>query len=266
MGQAWKFLAVLLLGLLLPSTQAWWFWGDDEVLEEGFKEQLEKDLAGVTEGGAAEEGEVDEAIDSVDDAAIKAPTQKKANENRREDLRKAKEQLERENKLEELKRETPLTKQDEDNIDEILSSPQLAMKLDREAFEKKLDEVLKTHEALHRGKEVHFGDEGEHNDAFDHELFLGDEAEQFKHLTPEEAGVKLGIVVEKIDKNNDTLITEQELTEWIASTAQRGVQRRVEEFWGRSNPEGRAEISWEEYRAIQYGFLTDGHITVGNRT
>jgi hypothetical protein len=39
------------------------------------------------------------------------------------------------------------------------------------------------------------------------------------------------------------------------------VKTRTEEYWRRSNPEGKEELSWEEYRARQYGFLTDGHVT-----
>jgi len=110
-------------------------------------------------------------------------------------------------------------------------------------------------------KTKHFDEHGEHNDEFDHEAFLGDEADQFRHLTPEEAKAKLSIIVDKIDINNDTLITEEELTVWIRDTAKRSVARRTEDFWKRSNPEKKTEISWDEYRAIQYGFLTDGHIT-----
>ena len=102
---------------------------------------------------------------------------------------------------------------------------------------------------------------GEHNEAYDHEAFLGDEAEQFASLTPEEARVKLALVVDKIDQDNDTLVTEAELTKWIKETAQRSVDRRTEEFWTRNNPGGESEISWDKYRAIQYGFLTDSHIT-----
>lgn len=102
---------------------------------------------------------------------------------------------------------------------------------------------------------------GEHNEAFDHEAFLGDEAEQFASLTHEQARVKLALVVDKIDQDNDTLVTEAELTKWIKETAQRSVDRRTEEFWTRNNPGGESEISWDKYRAIQYGFLTDSHIT-----
>ena len=89
---------------------------------------------------------------------------------------------------------------------------------------------------------------------------MGDDADQFASLTPEEARVKLSLVVNKIDLDNDTLVTEGELTKWIKETAQRSVDRRTEEFWTRNNPGGEVEISWDKYRAIQYGFLTDSHI------
>ena len=32
-----------------------------------------------------------------------------------------------------------------------------------------------------------------------------------------------------------------------------------------SNPEAKSELGWDEYRAIQYGFLTDEHITDKDR-
>ena len=37
--------------------------------------------------------------------------------------------------------------------------------------------------------------------------------------------------------------------------------RRTNDFWSSSNPDDKPELSWDEYRAIQYGFLTDEHIT-----
>ena len=90
---------------------------------------------------------------------------------------------------------------------------------------------------------------------------MGDEAEEFRHLTPEESKEKLSKIINKIDKNNDTFVDVDELTLWIKNTASRSATRRTEEFWKQSNPDNRAELSWDEYRAIQYGFLTDGHIT-----
>ena len=41
---------------------------------------------------------------------------------------------------------------------------------------------------------------GEHDYDYDHEAFLGDEAEEFDHLTPEESQHRLAAIVDKIDK------------------------------------------------------------------
>merc|ERR1719211_396748 len=43
-------------------------------------------------------------------------------------------------------------------------------------------------------------------------------------------------------------------------TAEKSTLTRTDEFWMRSNPGNKEELSWDEYRAIQYGFLTDAHI------
>ena len=235
---------LLLLLLLTSPTLAWWPWGEEEVAEvaeveeaDGFKEQLEMDLAASSAGGGGttEEGGTGEILQTVTEV---------------QDTKQV---------------EVPLSKKDEEKIAQILDSPELIHKVDRRAFEEKLDEVIRQHEELHRGKEVHFDEDGGHNDAYDHEAFLGEEAEQFASLTTEEAAAKLSLVVDKIDTDNDTLVTVGELRAWIAGTARRSVERRTEEFWRRSNPGGREELGWEEYRAIQYGFLTDGHITEGGR-
>ena len=57
-----------------------------------------------------------------------------------------------------------------DEKDAVVGTPEIAKKLDREAFEKKLEEVIKAHEDIHLNKEVHFDGDGEHNDDFDHEV------------------------------------------------------------------------------------------------
>ena len=46
----------------------------------------------------------------------------------------------------------------------------------------------------------HENDVGDHDYDYDHEAFLGDEAEEFDHLTPEESQHRLATIVDKIDK------------------------------------------------------------------
>ena len=64
----------------------------------------------------------------------------------------------------------PNAKDDTDkNSNEVLSKDEIA-KFNRDSFEKKLDEVIKAHEAHHLSKETHFDPSGEHNDEYDHEV------------------------------------------------------------------------------------------------
>jgi hypothetical protein len=71
--------------------------------------------------------------------------------------------------------------------------------------------------------ETHYqGDDKVHNSDYDHEAFLGEEeAQTFDQLSPSEAKRRLGIIVDKIDKNGDDKITEQELVDWVRHVARR---------------------------------------------
>jgi len=281
-----------LILVLVSSAHCWWPWGgEEEVVEDekenkeegkeegGFKEQLERDLAGLgrqsdsppdvvdqKEKGVIEKEKLEETKEEPKSRSTETKPLKPEKENRLSEADKVLSEVNNNGMSEEDNKNNNdnnnrLSEADEAKVAALLETPELAKQLDRKAFEEKLDEVIKRHEALHSGKEAHFDEGGEHNAEYDHEAFLGDEAGQFASLTPEQARVKLGLVVDKIDGDNDTLITEAELTKWIKETAQRSVDRRTEEFWSRNNPGGELEISWDKYRAIQYGFLTDNHIT-----
>ena len=94
-------------------------------------------------------------------------------------------------------------------LDEIteIKSPSEVEQFNRESFEQKLEEVIKAHESHHLSKESHLEHlDGDHDQDFDHKAFLGEEAEEFKDLTPEESKERLKPIVVKIDLNNDTVI------------------------------------------------------------
>ena len=57
-------------------------------------------------------------------------------------------------------------------------------------------------------RDHHHGAGEEHNNAFDHEAILGSrkEAEEFDELEPEEAKRRLGILLTKMDRDNDEAI------------------------------------------------------------
>ena len=96
----------------------------------------------------------------------------------------------------------------------------------REEFERRLAETIKAHESHHLNTDSHLeaGDH-DHDFEFDHQAFLGDEADQFKSLTAEESKERLSKIVLKIDVDNDTLIDLEELTKWIKDTQARSVLR-----------------------------------------
>merc|ERR1719397_357205 len=114
---------------------------------------------------------------------------------------------------------------EENHIKKDLTEKQLHI-INREEFDKRLAETIKAHELHHLSDESHLDSTGEHNLEFDHEAFLGDEAEEFKNLTPEESKEKLRKIVKKVDVDNDTLIDLGELTNWIKETQKRSVMRR----------------------------------------
>ena len=43
---------------------------------------------------------------------------------------------------------------------------------------------------------------------------------------------------------------------YLCTVGIRSVVERTDMFWYRSNPENKTQLSWDEYRARQYGFLT----------
>ena len=178
----------LLLLLGVAAVQCWWPWGGDEEEEvkevekekeeeEGFREQLERDLAGV---GQEVVFESDHPADSI----------KQEEGDLVEEKEEVKEEVKEEESLKEEaweswkeEEERELSESDEANIAALLETPELARKLDRKAFEEKLDEVplestrfvfeapitmyqfcgkvIKGHEATHAGKEAHFDEEGD---------------------------------------------------------------------------------------------------------
>ncbi|KAJ8974657.1 hypothetical protein NQ317_018876 [Molorchus minor] len=100
----------------------------------------------------------------------------------------------------------------------------------------------------------HFENE-HHNPEYDHEAFLGEEAKTFNELPPEESKRRLGIIVDKIDTNNDSFISREELKDWIRFTQKRYIMEDVNRQWRQQNPENNPTVTWENYQKLVYGFL-----------
>ncbi|CAK9807268.1 calub [Anthophora plagiata] len=97
----------------------------------------------------------------------------------------------------------------------------------------------------------------QHNPDYDHEAFLGEEAKTFDQLTPEESTRRLGIIVDKIDKDKDGYVTGEELKDWILYTQQRYTRDNVEHQWKSHNPEGKQKLPWSEYLTMVYGDMNE---------
>ncbi|OAD59426.1 Calumenin-B [Eufriesea mexicana] len=103
----------------------------------------------------------------------------------------------------------------------------------------------------------------QHNPAYDHEAFLGEEAKTFDQLTPEESTRRLGIIVDKIDKDKDGYVTKEELKDWISYTQRRYIRNNVEHQWKSHNPDEKEKIPWTAYLAMVYGDI-DEHEAASN--
>ncbi|CAH2063160.1 unnamed protein product, partial [Iphiclides podalirius] len=109
----------------------------------------------------------------------------------------------------------------------------------------------------HLSDQEHFRNE-HHNKQFDHDAFLGeDQAKTFDQLPPEESKRRLGIIVDKIDADNDGFVTLVELKDWIRYTQKRYIEEDVDRHWKQHNPENNDLIPWETYRKNVYGFMDE---------
>ncbi|XP_020291575.1 calumenin-B isoform X1 [Pseudomyrmex gracilis] len=106
------------------------------------------------------------------------------------------------------------------------------------------------HHVLHKDESHYIN--SQHNSAFDHEAFLGEEAKTFDHLSPEESTRRLGLIVDRIDKDKDGYVTQEELKDWIMYTQQRYIRDDVERQWSSHNPEGKEKLPWTEYKNMVY--------------
>lgn len=102
----------------------------------------------------------------------------------------------------------------------------------------------------------------DHNDAedfdYDHEAFLGEEdAKTFEQLTPEESKERLGMLVDRIDEDQDGFVTVEEMKRWIKHAQKRWIYDDVDRQWKSHDLNGDGVVSWEEYRNATYGYILD---------
>lgn len=100
----------------------------------------------------------------------------------------------------------------------------------------------------------HFTNE-EHNADYDHEAFMGrEEAHEYEDLSPEESKERLGKIVDKIDKDNDGFVTEEELINWIKYVQHKYITDDTNRMWDEHDIEADNSLKWESYRKRTYGY------------
>lgn len=97
----------------------------------------------------------------------------------------------------------------------------------------------------------------EHNAAYDHEAFLGEEAKTFDQLTPDESKSKLSAIVDKMDTDKDESVSFEELRSWIHKAQKNYILDDVDRQWKSHNPDALEKVSWADYRRITYGFIEE---------
>ena len=139
------------------------------------------------------------------------------------------------------------------NIDFILSPSETDTPSDGNCFihaildQLKYDTIWKKRKShrLSFKQHVHKDHQEVSNHSNDAKLFLGDEAENFEKLYPEETKKRLGIIVERIDTNEDGLVTVEELTTWIDFIHKDHIKRDVAREWAARNHEQIEMLSWD---------------------
>lgn len=101
--------------------------------------------------------------------------------------------------------------------------------------------------------------EEEHNKEFDHEAFLGKEdVKNFEDLTPDESKDRLRIIYDKIDKDHDNQVTEEELSEWIQYVQTRYIRLDTDRQWTNYvGTDNGTALTWNIYKDKTYGHIPE---------
>jgi len=68
--------------------------------------------------------------------------------------------------------------------------------------------------------------------------------------------VVCSVIVDKIDKNNDGYVTQEELKDWIKFTQTRYIMNDVHSQWDNHKNLENGNLSWARHRKDTYGFMS----------
>ncbi|XP_032816074.1 calumenin-A-like [Petromyzon marinus] len=81
-----------------------------------------------------------------------------------------------------------------------------------------------------------------------------EEARAFESLGPEQSKRRLAALVERMDADEDGLVSHSELRAWIKFTQRRYAAEEVARHWREYDADRDDHVSWDEYRNTTYGF------------
>jgi hypothetical protein len=98
-----------------------------------------------------------------------------------------------------------------------------------------------------------------HDPHADHKAILGSEktAQEFDQLNPDESRRRLRILANKMDKNKDGFVTEDELSEWVHNSMVSLDQEETDERFDEIDQNKDGEITWTEYVHESFGTHDD---------
>lgn len=92
-------------------------------------------------------------------------------------------------------------------------------------------------------------------------LFGEDDFETIEDLSPEEQKEKLSKLIDKMDRDGDGIVTEEELTVWIHYVQTKYIYDDTERQWEENDKNNDGKVTWEEYKTHTYGFLNEDDFT-----
>jgi len=107
----------------------------------------------------------------------------------------------------------------------------------------------------------HYDDHNEHG-KFDHDALFGSTHEELNQLSPDDAKKRLRkfIIDGKMDKNEDGIISKEELAKWVLNSFQSISQQDALDQLKEEDDNSDSSISWEEHQ--KNNFNSDGEQTL----
>lgn len=100
---------------------------------------------------------------------------------------------------------------------------------------------------------------GQHNPEFDHDAILGsvEKNREFENLHPDEAKRRLRVILDKMDANEDGLISKEEISNWVVSSFKALNEEEAEGKLDQMDSDHDKLLTWAEYLSATYGYSPD---------